>query len=333
MNRNHLLELRGKKIFQPAALLFCLLIVCYLPLKPSFGITGTGIRGSGAVLGRVFEFEQRSPIAGATVIARNQDSGYEQMTFTAEDGAFLITSLKSGLYTISAICEEFHENSIADYPIGFSDTIPQEPAEIGLARINEIRTQSKAIQSISQADARTSSRDAEKTGLARTDETRTGIKTIQPNSRSSTGMDAEEAESQLEILVRWSEYTAESPMPAPALNTYANTSNFSLIDLRIYPASTPRQRMPELSSDHILVVAMDEQEVQRDWAIIPDPRIIRAESPNSTGELNGQTLYLSEVEFLVNLPKGLPAGEVRFYSPLWTGTQFSLKLLGTLALR
>ncbi|MBI4478728.1 MAG: hypothetical protein HY651_01785 [Acidobacteria bacterium] len=90
----------------------------------------------------------------------------------------------------------------------------------------------------------------------------------------------------------------------------------------------PRQRSAELSSDLLLVVSLDSDNRLMSWALIPDPRLIRAEFPNAAGELRGQVLQRPEVEFLVLVPDHASLAELRFYHPRWTGETFILELAG-----
>lgn len=322
-----------KASFRLGIFFLCLLMVWCLPPKSLFGVTNELRESNGAILGCVFEIESGLPVAHATITARNQDSGFEGRAITASDGTFFISSLASGLYTISAQYEEFQEISISDYPIRLSGRAPAEPVRFDLARIGEIRLRNRASLPIPQPELQPDSRVTAQLDPARVDEIRQRSRASLPIPRPRLQSDSGETETPLEILVRWDANASAPPMIAPALKGFTGTGSFSLIDLKAIAGSAPRQRMPELSPDQILVVVMDEQGSQRDWNLIPDPRIIRAESPGPTGEWTGQTLHREEAEFLVTLPRGLLAAELRFYSPLWTESRYSLELLGTLLLR
>jgi hypothetical protein len=269
-------------------LFVCILSVCG---TPAFS------ESSGAVLGRAIDSSNRSPVANATVTARNESNGFETTTVTAEDGTFFIAPLMPGLYSIRVTHEAFQQSSISEYPVRLSGTTVAQPAQIRLARKG--------------------------TGQVGTD-----INPSPPRLQEDSGTN----ESLLEFRVRWTTNAGIRSPNNPASAQSLTGEGFSLVDSRQTRGPMPRQRMPELSSDQILVVMTDQQGEQTGWALVPDPRIIRAESPGPDGILTGQVLYLSSAEFLVPVPAGSATG-MRFYQPFWTGKEFSLILLGTVAIR
>jgi hypothetical protein len=95
----------------------------------------------------------------------------------------------------------------------------------------------------------------------------------------------------------------------------------------------PRQREPELSSDKVVIIARDSVGKVRDWQVLPDPRIIRAEAPGPGGELSGSVLYRDRADFLFTLPDDPDIERIDFYHPRWTGEKFDLDLIGGIPLR
>jgi hypothetical protein len=134
-----------------------------------------------------------------------------------------------------------------------------------------------------------------------------------------------------EVRVKWSAYIA-APAPQVEIGKEQPSNIFTLLERRSAPGSLPRQRNPELSSDHIVVIAVDELGKEIDWQIIPDPRILRAEFPGPTGELRGEVLHHAETELLITFPNDPAVKELRLYHPHWTGAGFILDLLGTIPL-
>jgi hypothetical protein len=253
--------------------------------------------GGGAILGRIIETANQSPVANATVVARDEGSGYERSAVTAADGTFFVSSLRPGLYTIRVTHEVFQQNSISGYPVRLSGTTTMAPAQIHLARIGAGLTSPNAIPS-----------------------------PLLP-AQKDPGAD----ESLLEVRVHWAIDSSIRSSKSPSSMQSSTADKYSLVESRQTRGLMPRQRMPELSSDQILVVAMDEQGGQSGWTLIQDPRIIRAESPGPDGELSGQVLHLPSAEFLVSVPADRAAA-LRFYRPFWTGKEFSLIFLGALTL-
>jgi hypothetical protein len=251
----------------------------------------------GAVLGRVYEVGPRSPVAHAIVMVRNQEDGSEKTGVAAADGTFFIAPLAPGQYAVRITCAGFQEYTLSGYPVKF--TTAAMPAKIGLARIGSGR-ESAAVKPAAPPAV------AQPLGLGR--------------DQSSS-----------EIRIRWNAATQAS-RTAQGLNQAANAGAFSLVEKQQSAGPMPRQRMPELSPDQILVVFMDDKGEQEDWALIQDPRILRAETPGPNGELRGNTIYRSNAEFLVPFSRSLRAASLKFYQPRWTGKEFSLDLLGALAI-
>ena len=94
-----------------------------------------------------------------------------------------------------------------------------------------------------------------------------------------------------------------------------------------------RQRAPRISSEKIMVFALDASGGLLHWLLISDPRILRAEFPDAQGRLSGQVLRHRNPEFLVQLPYDPRTAELRFYHPYWTGKAYVLKLLATVSPR
>ena len=278
--------------------LFFLLIACCIQPIQSRASMYLPDKGSGVVLGRVFDFENASAIDGAVVMALNRDTGSEHTGVTAADGTFFLSALPPGWYTISAQSAGYSENIIADYPVRIPD-ITADPVSIGLEKIGVQKPRDLVSPLPPQPILRKLSR---------------------------------KTDTLLEAHVRWDAPVNPPPVSALTLEQDRMEDSFTLMNLRQVLGSLPRQRSPELSSTQLLVVIIDEQGEQRGWTIIPDPRIIRAETPGPTGELSGQIIYRSRAEFLVAIPEGLRFATLKFYQPQWTGMEFSLNLLGSVSL-
>jgi hypothetical protein len=93
----------------------------------------------------------------------------------------------------------------------------------------------------------------------------------------------------------------------------------------------PRQRSFELSTNQILVIGLDRNAELRCWQLMLDPRLVRSETPVVTGETRGEEYYLPNVDFVITYPDDPEIQELRVYRPLWTGKNFQLELISTLA--
>ncbi len=134
-----------------------------------------------------------------------------------------------------------------------------------------------------------------------------------------------------QVRVRWEAYVgAQSqyvpPQPGPP------SPSFVLLERRTIPGSLRRERNPQLSSDQIVVVAVDGEGKEIDRHLIRDPRILRGEFPGPTGQIKGTVLHHATAEFLITLPDDPRITDLWLYHPRWTGTAYVLDLLGTIRL-
>jgi hypothetical protein len=132
-----------------------------------------------------------------------------------------------------------------------------------------------------------------------------------------------------ELTIRWRPYPGDAPIAAGAAPPAAD---FALLQRRAVTGPLPRQRNPQLSEDQLVAIAVDAAGRESDWQLIKDPRVLRAEFPDDTGRLSGQVMHRTEAEFLLTLPALGTYTEVRMYQPVWTGTEFRLRFLGSIPL-
>lgn len=142
---------------------------------------------------------------------------------------------------------------------------------------------------------------------------------------------AARARSHREVRISWEADKAALPRPAAAqyLNAPGRVALARAAERR--EGGLPKQRSAELSSDQVVVVALDAEGRMRWCGLVPDPRLLRAEWPGADGELTGQVLYRESAEFFVAYPDDDSIKEIRLYHPDWDGRAFSLKPVGAVA--
>ncbi len=135
-----------------------------------------------------------------------------------------------------------------------------------------------------------------------------------------------------ELKIRWGGDPTKS---TTELKTEAQTQipRVSIIEDKKRSGALPRQRSLELAPTLTFVAAVDAANKLRWWSIMPDPRVIRAESQTATGELRSQDYYVSDVTLVVAFPDDPGISTLRFYHPVWNGTDFDLKLLTVVSTR
>lgn len=168
-------------------------------------------------------------------------------------------------------------------------------------------------------------------------------------SRVGVGLDTsktasgEKSHSYREMKIRWTGQTAAQPstqsstqsstQPDAATASSAADSKQGpalsslVLDEKTRPGTLPRQRSLELSPSQVLVAAVDENNQLRWWALMPDPRIVRAETQTPSGELRSQDFYLADLTLVVAFPEDPSITSLRFYHPAWNGTAYDLQLL------
>ena len=144
------------------------------------------------------------------------------------------------------------------------------------------------------------------------------------------------AASSTELTIRWTSGTetgATVGAGAPPVREaqLSPVQTFSLVASRPVSAPVVRERNPQLSSDHLVIFAVDAADTELGWQLVKDPRVIRAEEPTATGMLTGQVLYRPSAEFPVSLPEGLRVAAIRIYQARWTGDRFDLVSLGSVS--
>ena len=130
-----------------------------------------------------------------------------------------------------------------------------------------------------------------------------------------------------ELKIRWATSAKSATELRPANNSEEQTPSVSVVEDKKRSGTLPRQRSLELSSIHIFIAAVDATNKLRWWSIVLDPRVVRAETQTPTGELRGEDYYVSNVNFVVAFPDDPEISQLRFYHPVWNGTDFDLKLL------
>jgi hypothetical protein len=67
--------------------------------------------------------------------------------------------------------------------------------------------------------------------------------------------------------------------------------------------------------------------------IIPDPRLLRAETSDESGRLSKKILYRPAVDFSIALPDNPSLESIKIFQPQWTGAEFILVPIGEARLR
>jgi hypothetical protein len=84
----------------------------------------------------------------------------------------------------------------------------------------------------------------------------------------------------------------------------------------------------------ILIVALSPDNEIVWHKMFPDPRLIRAEVAGADGKLKGKKQFFRKmVEFSIRVPDDPAIDRVQLLQPHWTGRDFVLTALGTLAMR
>ena len=108
----------------------------------------------------------------------------------------------------------------------------------------------------------------------------------------------------------------------------ASPPSVDVLDNKVIAGRAPRQRNPQLSADHLVLVGVDSLGNEIARVSILDPSLIRAESADQQGRITSTRLYRDSVDFSVVLPDDPRITSIKIYRPRWTGSQFLLDPVG-----
>ena len=134
-----------------------------------------------------------------------------------------------------------------------------------------------------------------------------------------------------ELRVRWQSSSTSTQTGSVNLLQSPTSGVLAAVASTTKHGSLPRDRSFELSTNQILVIALDRNTELRWWRLLLDPRLVRSEAPVTSGETRGEEYYLTSVDFVIPYPGDPEIRELRLYRPLWTGKNFQLELISTLA--
>ena len=138
-----------------------------------------------------------------------------------------------------------------------------------------------------------------------------------------------------ELKLNWTDPTKSTTEVRSAATSEQQTPSprVSVVEDKKRSGTLPRHRSLELSAEHIFIAAVDATDKLRWWSIMPDPRLVRGETQTSAGELRGENYYVSNVTLVVAFPDDPEIANLRFYHPVWNGTDFDLKALAVVPTR
>jgi hypothetical protein len=138
-----------------------------------------------------------------------------------------------------------------------------------------------------------------------------------------------------ELKINWADSAKSTTELKSASNAeqQAPPQKVSIVEDKKRSGTLPRHRSLELSPTHIFIAAVDATDKLRWWSIMPDPRLVRGETQTPTGELRGENYYVSNVTLIVAFPDDPEIANLRFYHPVWNGTDYDLKPLAVVSTR
>jgi hypothetical protein len=134
-----------------------------------------------------------------------------------------------------------------------------------------------------------------------------------------------------QVKLDWADSAKSTSEPTSEAQTQA--PKVSIVQDWKRSGTLPRQRSLELAPTLMFVAAVDASNKLRWWSIMPDPRVVRSETQTATGELRSQDYYFTNVIVVVAFPDDPEIATLRFYHPVWNGTNFDLKPLTVVSTR
>ena len=115
----------------------------------------------------------------------------------------------------------------------------------------------------------------------------------------------------------------------PAQVQPSPSERMTVLDRRRIPGKAPRQRNVELSSQHLVVIGLDENDREITRAVVMDPRLMRSEIFSPSGEwVSSELTYRANAEFLLVFSDDPRLRKLKIYHPNWTGNKYVLELIG-----
>jgi len=153
-----------------------------------------------------------------------------------------------------------------------------------------------------------------------------------PNARPFSSLKATVAQANTgsearELRIQWT-----IPRAQTAGTRTRSPGSFTLLGQARFTGAPRRERQPEPSANDLVVVVQDSEGRDLDWRIVPNPRLIRLETPDQDGRLSGRTIERDEVEMLLYIPDIPGADRLQIFSPVWNGKDYTLDPLGQLTI-
>jgi len=140
----------------------------------------------------------------------------------------------------------------------------------------------------------------------------------------------EEAAGTQELLIS---LTTARPVADKSQQQSTSPVSLGIVSRRHFQDSTKARKNLKVSPNKWIVAGIGGQGELRHWALIADPLVLRAESPDPDGLLSGQVLQREQAEFLVSVPDDPLIRQLRLFRPKWTGLEYELELMGEVPLR
>jgi hypothetical protein len=121
----------------------------------------------------------------------------------------------------------------------------------------------------------------------------------------------------IEVRLQWNAYLNPDASIVRSEAQGRPAGGFVIIGIQQVPEAVVQPRAPELSTEELLIAAVDAQQGLRAWTLVLDPRILREES-RETKDIKGEIFHHTRPEFVITLPEDNSIAELRIYSPTWS---------------
>jgi hypothetical protein len=103
-----------------------------------------------------------------------------------------------------------------------------------------------------------------------------------------------------------------------------------LVESRPISTGPQQQRDPQLSPHHFVVVAVDEDDQELSRTVIADPRFVRGETTDPSGDFVSTEIVLQQAKCPLVMPDDPRMRSLRIFQPVWTGEEFVLNPIDTI---
>ena len=131
------------------------------------------------------------------------------------------------------------------------------------------------------------------------------------------------------VHIKWKAYEDAPEFVEPDTKKFPAGREFTVVDRKKVKGPVQRQRFVAITGDLLFIAAVNEDKQLLWWGQIRDPRVLRSEWAQPTGESAGVKFHLSVPSVFVEVPDVKEIKELKFYMMKWAEGKSYLELISS----